>query len=125
MYRGTEQRGECPDCGAPWSIYDKVCDCGRLVAQEEVDLLQQRVKIARLAKDPALEQDALRRTLQLLPDAHALVADVRGALDQSIETHGVMNKERSEPVDSSAFLVLVTAGCGLALLVALASLFGS
>lgn len=60
----------CSACGTSWSIYDRVCECGALVHAQQLAELRTRARIGRMAKDPKMEQGALRRALQLVPEDH-------------------------------------------------------
>lgn len=74
----------CGACGAAWSLYDRVCDCGALVHAEELVALRTRARIGRMAKDPDMATRALRRALQLVPEEHPEHAALQAELDATL-----------------------------------------
>lgn len=65
-------------------MYDRVCECGALVHADQLTELRTRARIGRMANDPKMQEGALRRALQLVPEDHpehlALMAELEALL---------------------------------------------
>lgn len=71
----------CSACGASWSIYDRICECGVLVHAEELAELRTGARIGRMANDPKMVEGALRRAIRLVPEDHPEHAALLTELD--------------------------------------------
>lgn len=119
-YNLAVSNGSCQACGAPLSIYDRVCDCGALVHASTLAELRTRARIGQMSRDFEMATRAYQRALQLVPDDHpeheALTRELEAVMDLARPKAGGGAGGSSDRSGLELRLLLAVAACLLLLL---------